>query len=77
MERPLFARVLEQCNGNQCKAADMLGINRATLRTKLWRYGILASTFRKRVQRAYQPKKKELVTPPGWRRELKTIQEKT
>ena len=34
-ERPLFERVLEETGGNQLKAAQMLGINRNTLRTRL------------------------------------------
>ncbi len=40
MEIPLFTEVLEYCDGNQSRAADMLGIHRATLRKKLRDYGI-------------------------------------
>ena len=40
VERALIASVLERANGNQTQAADMLGMNRNTLRTKLAKYGI-------------------------------------
>ena len=35
MERPLLRVVLQRTGGNQVKAADVLGINRNTLRKKL------------------------------------------
>jgi Fis family transcriptional regulator len=35
VEAPLLAYVMEQVNHNQCKAAEMLGLNRGTLRKKL------------------------------------------
>lgn len=40
-ERPLLMRVMEFVGGNQCKAADVLGINRNTLRKKLRIHGLL------------------------------------
>ena len=39
-EIPLFAEVLTHCDGNQSRAAAMLGIHRATLRKKLREYGM-------------------------------------
>jgi Fis family transcriptional regulator len=38
VERPLFQAVLEYTGGNQCEAAEILGINRVTLRKKLKTY---------------------------------------
>lgn len=40
VERPLLKVVMEEVEGNQLKAADMLGINRNTLRKKLSIYGL-------------------------------------
>ena len=42
VERALIASVLQRANGNQTQAADMLGMNRNTLRAKLAKYGIRA-----------------------------------
>ena len=40
VERPLLEVVLYQAEGNQTKAAAMLGLNRNTLRKKMQEYGI-------------------------------------
>lgn len=40
LEIPLFVEVLRHCDGNQSRAAQMLGIHRATLRKKLRDYGL-------------------------------------
>jgi Fis family transcriptional regulator len=42
VEEPLFRVVLDYAAGNQSRAADILGINRGTLRKKLKTYGISA-----------------------------------
>ncbi|HEV3026842.1 MAG TPA: helix-turn-helix domain-containing protein [Planctomycetota bacterium] len=39
-ERALLRRVLEQTGSNQVKAAELLGINRMTLRKKMELYGL-------------------------------------
>ena len=43
VEEPLFRAVLDYAEGNQSRAADILGLNRGTLRKKLRNYGISAS----------------------------------
>jgi Fis family transcriptional regulator len=40
VERAMIASVMERVGGNQTQAADMLGLNRSTLRSKLTKYGI-------------------------------------
>ena len=40
VEEPLFRAVMSYAEGNQCKAASILGINRGTLRKKLREYGL-------------------------------------
>jgi Fis family transcriptional regulator len=42
VEEPLFRAVLDYSEGNQSRAAGILGINRGTLRKKLKDYGISA-----------------------------------
>ncbi len=41
VERALLVSIMDRANGNQTLAADMLGMNRNTLRTKLTRYKII------------------------------------
>lgn len=40
VEPPLLEAVLQLTRGNQSKAAEILGINRSTLRKKLKQYGL-------------------------------------
>ena len=40
VEEPLFRAVLDYSQGNQSRAAEILGINRGTLRKKLKTYGL-------------------------------------
>lgn len=40
VEKPLIEVVMVQAEGNQTRAAEMLGINRNTLRKKMTEYGI-------------------------------------
>jgi Fis family transcriptional regulator len=42
IEPPLIEEILKCTGGNQSRAADMLGITRNTLRTKMQRYSIKA-----------------------------------
>ncbi|MHB8492973.1 MAG: helix-turn-helix domain-containing protein [Casimicrobiaceae bacterium] len=41
VERVLLSSMLERSNGNQTHAADMLGLNRNTLRAKLAKYKLI------------------------------------
>lgn len=41
VERALLESMLERANGNQTQAADMLGMNRNTLRAKLSKYHLI------------------------------------
>lgn len=40
VEEPLFRAALDYADGNQSRAAEVLGINRGTLRKKLRSYGL-------------------------------------
>ena len=42
VEKPLFKAVMSYTNGNQSRAAEILGINRGTLRKKLKSYDLAA-----------------------------------
>jgi|GEM_PF-134275 len=41
VEQPLLKRVLEYTRGNQSRAAELLGINRSTLRKKLRQHDLI------------------------------------
>ncbi|MDC0545407.1 DNA-binding transcriptional regulator Fis [Gammaproteobacteria bacterium] len=41
IELPLLEIVMQECNDNQSKASQILGINRGTLRTKLKEHKLL------------------------------------
>jgi Fis family transcriptional regulator, factor for inversion stimulation protein len=41
MEKPLLEYVMHRAGGNQSKAAEILGLNRNTLRKKLQQHNIL------------------------------------
>jgi len=40
VEQPLLDTIMQHTRGNQTRAADMMGINRGTLRKKLKKYGM-------------------------------------
>jgi Fis family transcriptional regulator len=40
VEKPILEAVMARAEGNQSQAADMLGINRNTLRKKLQQHGL-------------------------------------
>lgn len=40
IEMPMLSEVMRHCEGNQSRAAAVLGLNRATLRKKLKSYGL-------------------------------------
>jgi Fis family transcriptional regulator, factor for inversion stimulation protein len=41
VEKALLVSIMDRAGGNQTLAADMLGMNRNTLRSKLTRYKII------------------------------------
>ena len=46
VEKPLFEEILSRTDGNQMKAALILGINRNTMRVKIKRLGISPGVYR-------------------------------
>ncbi len=46
VEKPLLEQTLERCEGNQLKAARILGINRNTMRAKIKKLGIDARRWK-------------------------------
>lgn len=46
VEKPLIEYVLERTEGNQLKAAKILGLNRNTIRTKIKKLGIEVSKWK-------------------------------
>ena len=40
VEKPLLESILKHAQGNQTRAAELLGLNRNTLRKKMQEYGI-------------------------------------
>jgi len=45
-DKALITSVLEECNGNQSKAALYLGLSRGTLRSKMSDYGCIDKASR-------------------------------
>jgi two-component system nitrogen regulation response regulator GlnG len=52
VERPLLSLALSECDGNQLRTAELLGLNRNTLRKKLRDLGLEAGRMRKNRSRA-------------------------
>jgi len=46
VEKPLFEEVLSRTDGNQMKAARILGINRNTMRSRIKRLGLTPGVYR-------------------------------
>jgi two-component system nitrogen regulation response regulator GlnG len=48
IERPLLSITLSECRGNQLRAAELLGLNRNTLRKKIRDLGLAAERMGKK-----------------------------
>ncbi|MDP3731731.1 MAG: helix-turn-helix domain-containing protein [Candidatus Omnitrophota bacterium] len=46
IEKPLIERILERTEGNQLKAARILGLNRNTIRAKIKKLGINPKVYK-------------------------------
>ena len=46
IEKPLIEQILKRTDGNQFKAARILGINRNTMRTKVKKLGIIPEMYK-------------------------------
>lgn len=49
IEKPLLEQTLERCEGNQLKAARILGINRNTMRAKIKKLSINADRWKTNI----------------------------
>lgn len=52
VERPLLAVTMEKCDGNQLRAAALLGLNRNTLRKKLKELGLVETEKKANARKA-------------------------
>jgi two-component system nitrogen regulation response regulator GlnG len=52
IERPLLTIALDECSGNQLRAAALLGLNRNTLRKKIRILGLTAGRAKKQKRAA-------------------------
>jgi Fis family transcriptional regulator len=48
VEKPMLEVVMFQAQGNQTRAAELLGMNRNTLRKKLQQHGLIENSIRAR-----------------------------
>ncbi len=53
IERPLLSITLDECRGNQLRAAELLGLNRNTLRKKIRELGLPSGRRTKRKAMRY------------------------